>query len=144
MNPTPSVSLTTVLDCHTSGELIEPDETTPTGHVLTIEHPGRNPQRDTLGDYMDIIHSALGEPDAFDDAYSITIESNQTVIRRDDVPVCTFGSKEELRSKATSPRLSHKQRRILEHAVEDMDATVAELATQADVHETVVRDTLGE
>lgn len=114
-----------------SDEVIEMSEVA-TGEELTIEHYGRFPPKDLLQNYLDVISTALGDPDEFDQ-YSIRIDSHKTTVERNDIPVSELWAEYDLISRAQEETLTGKQRAVFDVAATDMDATIAEVAERANV-----------
>lgn len=136
-----TISLEDLITCVSNGDQIEPDPNSDLGHVLTVEHYGRNPTDDLRRNYIDLLYEALGDDRRFG-RYSIRIESHATVITRNDVPVSEFGSRRMMESQAESNRHSPAQRSVFETAAVDTGQTLREIAEEEGRSIEFVRRTL--
>lgn len=138
-----TITLDDLLTHVEEGTVVDPDPNGYDGHVLTVEHYGRYPIQDLRRNYIDLLYTALGDPENFGQ-YSINIESHWTVVMRNDIPVSEFASKQEIESRAESSRLSRTKRRVFEAAAADMGATVQEIAQDEGMSINFVRRTLAQ
>ncbi len=122
-------------------DVIDMSEESAGRDILTIEHYGRFPPKDLLGNYIDVLATALGDPDDFDQ-YSIQLDSHKTTIERTNIPISELCAKRDVVARARDDTLTETERTVFEAAAKDMDTTIAEVAEQACVSVEFVRRVL--